>query len=444
MKISFGLAGGAAKKPANARVAPPTTSQFFDSDAPAAPALKRVKVSEMSNGRLRAATDPDGSGVLQAVANADGHRVIPCANRLDEAPARPKERRSAPRTAPVELQYGLNVLKITQSNTGTADSAEPTEPATDTSNARADERSHGCEDSTLNRRLSNTSCSGVASSASAADKGESRDGAAPDSPSDRGGATPATDSHVAKIILHDLEQQKLREKLFGADLVEQAAKTAPILLRGKDERQRESHSIDTDDAPSYERVAVEQFGLAMLLGMGFNPKTNTNRPKEYKRRAYERAGLGADAHMKQNMETLTNASAMAKLKKDQMYHHAHEPQAAPGAVSTWVSPGLYVRIVESGHACYGQKGVVTSVEGGAATLTIHEAPVRVSLRGVESVVSLDATRCKVVRQIARHGEKLYVPAGTVVEVSNVTKSYAKIRFREQIFSVSLDDICEFR
>ncbi|KAH0472594.1 MAG: hypothetical protein KVP17_002014 [Porospora cf. gigantea B] len=46
---------------------------------------------------------------------------------------------------------------------------------------------------------------------------------------------------------------------------------------------------------SYEEVPIEDFGMAMLLGMGYDPKEEHMEPLSLTKRSYVRAGLGADA-----------------------------------------------------------------------------------------------------------------------------------------------------
>ncbi|ORM40426.1 uncharacterized protein BXIN_2145 [Babesia sp. Xinjiang] len=442
MKISFGLPKAGSRQQSAARTAAPAASQFFDSDAPSVPLVRRSKVTEITNGRMRVESEGANGEKLLVNITTDGQCVIPCSNRLDDVAANDTDERNIEKQEPVELKYGLNLLPNTKIRTKSVPADSSRSPKVDVAGSPAcssvdvdatTARKQGVADTLLVNNPADSDCATSLQEATTSVPTSSHGDSEP--------AQPTSDAEVAKLILHDLEQQKLREKLFGTDLVEQATKTVPILLRNKDQRDRQEEA-DSDDAPSYEKVAVDQFGLAMLLGMGFDPQNNTNKPKEYKRRAYDRAGLGADAHMKQNMETLTNTSMMAKLKKDQMYHQSHDAASPGNLSSTWVLRGLYVRVVERGHPYFGQKGVVIRVEDKAVTLDIDGKLVNVSPKGVETVVSLDATKCKVVRQIARHNEKFYIPVATVVQVLNVTKTYAKIVFRGNSFSVSLDDICE--
>ncbi|GFE55752.1 D-box splicing factor-binding site containing protein, putative [Babesia ovis] len=455
MKISFGISKAENKQPTVARAAVPAASQFFEAEAPTAPAVKRVKVTEIANGHMQVITGGKAVTVPLVESTSGGHSVIPCTNRLDDITVHAKDGRSTVKHEPVELKYGLNVLPGTKTRASRqSDVADNREVGPLTSGIAPG--SHG----TLGIQQSQEGSMGEVQSVVVGETGNQMepiisngtgeptvsDGTGqttvlddPGEPTMSNSAVTTSDADVAKLILQDLEKQKLKDKLFGTDLVEQASKTVPILLRGKNKRERESAASNEkpSDAPEYDKVSVDEFGLAMLLGMGFDPSKNTNKPKEYKRRAYDRAGLGADAHMKHNMETLTNAGMMAKLKKDQMYHHAHSDS------TTWLLPGLYVRVVERDHPYFGKKGVVLQV-GNKATLDIDGKPLEVSLKALETVVSLDATKCKVVRQIARHSEKFYVPVGTVVQIESVTKTYAKVMFRDSTFTVSLDDICEFR
>ncbi|EDO05339.1 DExH-box splicing factor binding site family protein [Babesia bovis T2Bo] len=412
MKISFGISKPSAKQPPATRVLAPKATHFFEADDPAAPSVERVKVTEIAGNCMQIVKD--GVSVSRSLVEDPtlSHSVIPCTNRLD------KNDKSTTQIGPIDLKYGLNVIPKTDSS---RDAAQSTGTTTVTnavpSPVEATDIPSEPEPTSTDQSIST--------------KGESNEALGAEDHTD------ISDAEVARLILHDQEQQKLREQLFGTDLIEQASNTVPILLRGKRDHE------DTDVEPSYENVAVEEFGLAMLLGMGFNPATNTNKPKEYKRRAYDRAGLGADAHMKRNMATLTDASLMAKLKKDHMYHYAHDP-GGPGEASCWVLSGLYVRVVERDHRLFGKKGIVIQVVERVVTLEVNGEHVDINYRGLETVVTQEATQCKVVRQIAKHSEKFYIPIGTVVDVAVVTKTFAKVTFRGSTFTVSLDDICEFR
>ncbi|KAJ1609972.1 putative G-patch domain-containing protein [Cryptosporidium canis] len=41
-------------------------------------------------------------------------------------------------------------------------------------------------------------------------------------------------------------------------------------------------------------IPVDQFGLAMLRGMGYDPQVHNTKPKIFKKRNYSQSGLGAD------------------------------------------------------------------------------------------------------------------------------------------------------
>lgn len=441
MKFTFGLVPPKRNDPGTAKVARPAASVFFEVDRPS-PTTNRAKVTQMSNGCLHVEKSTEEKDSSHVRRNESGQYVISCSNRLDDIP---KERNTSLVNAkPKEIKYGLNVLSSDAPNDAVAASSAG-EVAADAGSTDTNRKptSYSGGSSIENTKESENQ-----------DKSELIPGNAPgisqmetDKEKFRGSLDSITDGNVAQMILHDIEKQKLREMLFGTDLVERASTTVPILMRSKsNKRQRNEEpvpAVPNNDASSYEKVPVEDFGLAMLLGMGFDPKTNNNKPKEYKRRVYERAGLGADAHMKQNMDALTNASVMAKLKKDQMYHQVHSEGGNRLDAATWLLPGLYVRVVESGNKHFGEKGIVKTVNGTSATLDIGGAEVTVSSKVVETVVSLNAVKCKVVRRIANHPEKFYVPIGTVVDLAKVTKTYAKIIFRDQHITVSLDDICEF-
>lgn len=65
---------------------------------------------------------------------------------------------------------------------------------------------------------------------------------------------------------------------------------------------------------SFDAVPVESFGLAMLMGMGYDPKKHTQKPAELHKRVYQRAGLGADAEFERHLVESQDAAA-PKLPK---------------------------------------------------------------------------------------------------------------------------------
>lgn len=64
------------------------------------------------------------------------------------------------------------------------------------------------------------------------------------------------------------------------------------------------HSIS-----QYDRVAINDFGLAMLTGMGYDPAKHQSRAVNLKKKAYARSGLGADVEMGRVMEELKSTKA---------------------------------------------------------------------------------------------------------------------------------------
>jgi hypothetical protein len=79
-----------------------------------------------------------------------------------------------------------------------------------------------------------------------------------------------------------------------------------ILRSNALKKARQSHTDEKDafaleikhlpdfSAASYDSVPVEEFGLATLTGMGYDPKKHNTPIIEFKSKAYVRAGLGAD------------------------------------------------------------------------------------------------------------------------------------------------------
>jgi hypothetical protein len=65
-------------------------------------------------------------------------------------------------------------------------------------------------------------------------------------------------------------------------------------LSDKEILRRELERLPDVTYESYDAVPIDQFGLAMLYGMGYDPSIHTTQACELKKRIYQRAGLGAD------------------------------------------------------------------------------------------------------------------------------------------------------
>ncbi|KAH0474369.1 MAG: uncharacterized protein KVP18_003872 [Porospora cf. gigantea A] len=101
-------------------------------------------------------------------------------------------------------------------------------------------------------------------------------------------------------------QKRTKRDPSPAPRLTEGALPEPILSRNSAlARVRRDNAEDTYKAElellvpwkpeSYEEVPIEDFGMAMLLGMGYDPKEEHIEPLSLTRRAYVRAGLGADA-----------------------------------------------------------------------------------------------------------------------------------------------------
>ncbi|UVC54356.1 hypothetical protein MACJ_003898 [Theileria orientalis] len=296
------------------------------------------------------------------------------------------------------------------------------------------------------------------------------------------------DEEIAKLILEETNRKRLHEELFGTDdLVVKSQKTTPILLRSRlntasgsetpgstsnpevgtdsggdsdigfgggftgrpegrtnsNERARAEDEVNIKKLlevkmDQYENVPVEKFGLAMLLGMGFDPKKNKNEPKVYKRRVFDRAGLGADTVMKSNMESIMDTKLMAKLKRNHMYN------IAEGTATTvnWTLPGIWVKVIDKNHEDYKKKGLVKSVKNNMVKLVIEGEEKEVNFKYLETVVSKEGKLHKVVRRIPVRSRKEYIEIGTLVKLIGKKEDLARILYEKEELMVSLDSISQ--
>jgi len=75
-------------------------------------------------------------------------------------------------------------------------------------------------------------------------------------------------------------------------------------LSDKEILRRELERLPDVTYESYEAVPIDQFGLAMLYGMGYDPSIHTTQACELKKRIYQRAGLGADKEFELGSNTV--------------------------------------------------------------------------------------------------------------------------------------------
>lgn len=101
------------------------------------------------------------------------------------------------------------------------------------------------------------------------------------------------------------------ESVLGPRLVRNAKAEKSNLLRGVDER-----VIGRDISKnSYETVPIDRFGMAMMLGMGFQPEKTVIVPQVSKRH-YQQAGIGADEEFKLPQKELKESTTDRKKKSD--------------------------------------------------------------------------------------------------------------------------------
>eukprot|EP00916_Digyalum_oweni_P014734 GHVL01024127.1.p1 GENE.GHVL01024127.1~~GHVL01024127.1.p1 ORF type:complete len:333 (-),score=46.86 GHVL01024127.1:979-1977(-) len=169
------------------------------------------------------------------------------------------------------------------------------------------------------------------------------------------------------------------------------------------------------DSGSYNRVSVNDFGLALLRGMGYDPEVHTTKAHTIARRGYERAGLGAVVDLPGMgppilKKDLISSSASAppavvhdpsrvvkseesvvdiktslnsfhniayglqtapKTKHQEMVKKEDIKVALPGEKKqlliannriSWMEPGLIVKITDPEHSAYKKKGVIQDVD----------------------------------------------------------------------------------
>eukprot|EP01067_Filipodium_phascolosomae_P006811 Filipodium_phascolosomae@DN5160_c0_g1_i1.p1 len=134
----------------------------------------------------------------------------------------------------------------------------------------------------------------------------------------------------------------------------------------QEQYRRELELLPEQDISCYSRVSVEDFGIAMLRGMGYDPSRHNTKPHVLQRRGFDRAGLGAnvlpikkgDAVLKSD----PNQKSM-KVEADRSQESVVKLETDQQASSTcWLIPGLVVKIAEESHPAFMKKGVVQNVD----------------------------------------------------------------------------------
>eukprot|EP00915_Cephaloidophora_sp_WS-2016_P011636 GHVH01017020.1.p1 GENE.GHVH01017020.1~~GHVH01017020.1.p1 ORF type:complete len:280 (+),score=60.73 GHVH01017020.1:538-1377(+) len=72
-----------------------------------------------------------------------------------------------------------------------------------------------------------------------------------------------------------------------------------------------------DAPPDFVKVAVKDFGMAMILGMGYDETADRNKPVDMKVRSYARGGLGSDKFFEEGLSVdLSKPVAVEEEKAD--------------------------------------------------------------------------------------------------------------------------------
>eukprot|EP00917_Polyrhabdina_sp_WS-2016_P016564 GHVP01035824.1.p3 GENE.GHVP01035824.1~~GHVP01035824.1.p3 ORF type:complete len:272 (+),score=80.23 GHVP01035824.1:2444-3259(+) len=124
------------------------------------------------------------------------------------------------------------------------------------------------------------------------------------------------DKEAVNAILHDLESRD-SGVTFEERVESSSAKiSVPILARNTDLLKIRSDT-DSNDVKKfhdeislcpevrlsqYDSVPVEEFGVALLKGMGFNPQKHATKPYVFTARQYIHGGLGSDQKLKEEKE----------------------------------------------------------------------------------------------------------------------------------------------
>jgi len=107
------------------------------------------------------------------------------------------------------------------------------------------------------------------------------------------------DDLAAMALLREARGEQPPESpyVIPGPILTRNAELANLRTEGLSEKEilrRELQRLPDVTYESYEAVPIDQFGLAMLYGMGYDPSIHTTQACELKKRIYQRAGLGAD------------------------------------------------------------------------------------------------------------------------------------------------------
>lgn len=242
---------------------------------------------------------------------------------------------------------------------------------------------------------------------------------------------------------------------------------------------KEVELLPENQLSQYDRVPIEQFGLAMLCGMGYDPTKHVTKATEFKRKAYNRSGLGADEQMGKIVEAAkqaknkptektpvkTNGNVVDSGSKTEKPQSRSKNVAIDRMKDSWMSEGLIVKITNSSHRHFKRKGVIISVnredESLKPTCSINLDPLKSSSDGVtesvvvrgvvekdlETVISVKSSRVRIVGKTHKN------LIGQTVEVKDVDVSKDRVEVlglkndeqeRFTTLVLALDDVCEYR
>ncbi|CCF73613.1 glutamate--cysteine ligase catalytic subunit [Babesia microti strain RI] len=233
----------------------------------------------------------------------------------------------------------------------------------------------------------------------------------------------------------DIARQVILDAQKNDDLFEykkEMVVTTPILMR--------SGSIIGEDKADYEHVPVESFGLAMLMGMGYDPNkpTNVSSPDVLlnKRRIYDKAGLGSHDTLLKITQQIDSG--------DNNYSKATSSSKVRDDINdvVWVSKGLVVKIIDRCDKYYKHKGDVVGIDKYLATVNFEDGMRKgYKIKYLETVVK-EGEDAKIVLPTL-HPINSSQLLGRYVKVIKKGRSSATVEMSGKKFELPLDSICYY-
>mmetsp|Transcript_30103 Transcript_30103/g.65687 ORF Transcript_30103/g.65687 Transcript_30103/m.65687 type:complete len:383 (+) Transcript_30103:110-1258(+) len=276
----------------------------------------------------------------------------------------------------------------------------------------------------------------------------------------------ADDAEATRELLKDAARQGSGDGVDGGLNLE----VAPILVRAGSKRIREGVAPEaTKDM--FDKVPVESFGEAMLLGMGYDPSQHKTKPVWHDKPRDGKLGLGAKAllpHEKVPAKKkgegqgatgsrgapvagagaeLGQATATAAPEGSSEPKRPRTEGASSGSADeVWPRRGLVVRVIGAAAELkdfFGVEAVVLEAEEASGICRIKarvggksRVLEGVRMADLETRVGRDCTKVRVVRGAHR---------GVVADLlrRDVPKNEALVRIEGVESTMPLDDVCQF-